>query len=59
LSPDGYLAKCGTDKSKLLRTNIWLTDMSSFAESKRGVERLGVATAGARDCRGEARGARL
>jgi len=32
LSPDGYLAKCGTDKSKLLRTNIWLTDMSSFAE---------------------------
>lgn len=29
---DGYLAKCGTDKSRLLRTNIWLTDMSTFAE---------------------------
>src|SRR6266705_228297 len=31
---DGYLAKCGSDKSKLLRTNIWLTDMAT-AEARR------------------------
>jgi enamine deaminase RidA (YjgF/YER057c/UK114 family) len=29
---DGYLAKAGTDKSKLLSANIWLTDMSTFGE---------------------------
>jgi enamine deaminase RidA (YjgF/YER057c/UK114 family) len=29
---DGYLAKAGTDKSKLLSANIWLTDMATFAE---------------------------
>lgn len=29
---DSYLARCGSDKSKLLRTNIWLTDMSTFNE---------------------------
>jgi len=29
---DGYLAKAGTDKSKLLSANIWITDMSTFAE---------------------------
>jgi len=29
---DGYLAKAGTDKSKLLKVNIWLSDMSTFAE---------------------------
>jgi len=29
---DGYLAQCGSDKSKLLRTNIWLADMSTFGE---------------------------
>jgi enamine deaminase RidA (YjgF/YER057c/UK114 family) len=29
---DGYLSKCGTDKSKLLRANIWLTDMKTFNE---------------------------
>ena len=29
---DGYLAQCGSDKSKLLRTNIWLADMSTFNE---------------------------
>ena len=29
---DGYLAKCGTDKSKLLRANIWITDMKTFNE---------------------------
>lgn len=28
---DGFLAKAGTDKSKLLRTNIWITDMKNFA----------------------------
>jgi len=29
---DGFLAKAGTDKSKLLSTNIWITDMASFTE---------------------------
>jgi len=29
---DGYLAQAGTDKSKLLSTNIWLTDMATFGE---------------------------
>jgi enamine deaminase RidA (YjgF/YER057c/UK114 family) len=29
---DGYLAKAGTDKSKLLSANIWITDMAKFAE---------------------------
>ena len=29
---DGYLAKAGTDKSKLLSANIWITDMANFNE---------------------------
>ena len=29
---DKYLAQAGTDKSKLLSANIWLTDMATFAE---------------------------
>jgi enamine deaminase RidA (YjgF/YER057c/UK114 family) len=29
---DGYLAQAGTDKSKLLSANIWITDMASFGE---------------------------
>ena len=29
---DGHLAKAGTDKSKLLSVNIWLTDIATFAE---------------------------
>ncbi len=29
---EGYLAKAGTDKSKLLSANIWITDMADFAE---------------------------
>ncbi len=29
---DHYLKLCGTDKSKLLRANIWITDMSKFNE---------------------------
>jgi enamine deaminase RidA (YjgF/YER057c/UK114 family) len=29
---DGLLAEAGTDKSKLLMANIWLTDMSTFQE---------------------------
>jgi enamine deaminase RidA (YjgF/YER057c/UK114 family) len=28
---DGFLAKAGTDKSKLLSANIWVTDMKEFA----------------------------
>ena len=31
-SIDGYLATAGTDKSKLLSANIWITDMGKFAE---------------------------
>src|SRR3954469_8380103 len=31
-SIDGYLAKAGTDKSKLLSANIWITDMAKFNE---------------------------
>jgi len=27
---DGYLAKAGTDKSKLLSANIWITSMTEF-----------------------------
>jgi enamine deaminase RidA (YjgF/YER057c/UK114 family) len=29
---DGLLAEAGTDKSKLLMVNIWLTDMATFPE---------------------------
>jgi enamine deaminase RidA (YjgF/YER057c/UK114 family) len=29
---DGFLAKAGTDKSKLLTANIWIADMAHFAE---------------------------
>lgn len=29
---DGHLAKAGTDKSKLLSTNIYITDMKNFQE---------------------------
>jgi len=29
---ESFLARAGTDKSKLLSANIWLTDMASFAE---------------------------
>lgn len=29
---EGFLAKAGTDKSKLLSANIWITDMAEFGE---------------------------
>jgi len=29
---DGFLAKAGTDKAKLLSANIWITDMANFGE---------------------------
>jgi enamine deaminase RidA (YjgF/YER057c/UK114 family) len=29
---DGILAEAGTDKTKILSTNIWLADISTFAE---------------------------
>ena len=29
---DKYLAQAGSDKSKLLSANIWITDMANFAE---------------------------
>ncbi len=28
---DGYLAMAGSDKSKLLQANLWITDMANFA----------------------------
>ena len=29
---DGFLKQAGTDKSKLLSANIWITDMANFGE---------------------------
>ena len=29
---DGFLTKAGTDKTKLLSANIWITDMANFAD---------------------------
>ena len=29
---DGYLERCGTSKAKLLTAQLWLTDMSKFAD---------------------------
>jgi enamine deaminase RidA (YjgF/YER057c/UK114 family) len=29
---DGFLKAAGTDKTKLLTANIWITDMANFAE---------------------------
>jgi enamine deaminase RidA (YjgF/YER057c/UK114 family) len=29
---DGFLAQAGTDKTKVLSANIWITDMANFAE---------------------------
>ena len=29
---DGFLAKAGSDKTKLLSANIWIADMANFAE---------------------------
>jgi enamine deaminase RidA (YjgF/YER057c/UK114 family) len=29
---DNFLKKAGTDKTKLLSANIWITDMANFAE---------------------------
>ena len=29
---DGFLARAGSDKTKLLSANIWITDMANFAE---------------------------
>ncbi len=29
---DGHLAEAGTDKSKVLSANLWITDMANFAE---------------------------
>ena len=30
---DGFLASAGTNKTKLLSANIWITDMANFAET--------------------------
>ena len=29
---DALLAKCGSDKNRLLSANVWLTDMANFSE---------------------------
>jgi enamine deaminase RidA (YjgF/YER057c/UK114 family) len=29
---DGFLAMAGTDKTKMLSANIWITDMAQFGE---------------------------
>ena len=29
---DGFLALTGTDKTRILSANIWITDMANFAE---------------------------
>jgi enamine deaminase RidA (YjgF/YER057c/UK114 family) len=29
---DATLAECGTDKTKILKANIWLTDIKTFAQ---------------------------
>ena len=39
---DALLAKAGTDKSKLIRATIWITDMSRFDEMNVVVGRMGV-----------------
>ena len=58
---DGHLAKAGTDKSKLLSANIYITDMKNFAEMNAVWDELGVARqhAGARHRPGQARQRRL
>jgi enamine deaminase RidA (YjgF/YER057c/UK114 family) len=40
---DATLAKAGTDKSKILRANIWLTDIGTFAQMNEAWEAWVVA----------------
>ena len=47
---DSYLAKAGSDKSKLLTANIWLANMDTFAEMNAVWDALGVARQYARTC---------
>ena len=58
---DRLLAKAGSDKTKLLSANIWITDMANFAEMNAVWDAWVVARphAGARHGRGQAGGARL
>ena len=48
---DGFLATAGTNKTKLLSANIWITDMANFAEMNGVWDAWGVPRkyAGARD----------
>ena len=39
---DGFLAMAGTNKTKLLSANIWITDMAQFTEMNGGLGCLGV-----------------
>ena len=41
---DGFLAKAGTDKSKLLSANIWITDMTQDSDSGDAVGDAGPTT---------------
>ena len=58
---DGYLAQVGTDKSKLLSANIWISDIANFNEMNAVWDGWVVARqhAGPRDRRGEARRAAI
>ena len=38
---DRLLAIAGTDKSKLLTAQVWLSDMDAFRRAQRGLERMG------------------
>ena len=40
---DATLAKAGTDKSKILKANIWLTDIGTFAQMNEAWEAWAVA----------------
>jgi enamine deaminase RidA (YjgF/YER057c/UK114 family) len=52
---DRFLATAGTDKTKLLSANIWITEMANFRD-ERGLGQLGLSRkyASAGDRRGEA-----
>ncbi len=47
---DATLKQAGTDKTKILKANIWLTDIGTWAANERGLGCLGCgrADAGAR-----------
>ena len=40
---DTLLAQCGTDKTKILKANIWLADIGSFGEMNKAWEEWAIA----------------